>query len=166
MRAAHGQIVFDLVLLALAAAALVGAHGLPQGGAQVSSGLFPLMVLWAGAGLMVVILFKDVASLQRSRATGKSNPQHMTNRRSAVCLVLVAAELLIYVLTFEGAGFLVSTALFLFAGVLTCEILLNFAHWPDGARLRRMIMVAAAIGVGVSALCYLLFTQVFKLGLP
>ncbi|MEO3433571.1 tripartite tricarboxylate transporter TctB family protein [Inquilinus sp. CAU 1745] len=161
-----GKILFDLVLLALAALALNAALQLPAGTGMLSSGSFPSAILWLGMGLMVIVLFRDVLDVRKKVSEDKAGPKKDFRKRTAICLALMAAELVIYIVSFEAIGFLVGTIFFLIFGYLTCGILLNSRGSLGRAHTGKMIGTSVIVAVSISIVCYFLFTRLFGLALP
>ena len=118
---------------------------------DVGSGYMPRLV---GGSIVALAVLKLILSLKpRAVSTEKAAAAGDDNDNKGGCLTIAA--LVLYVLLFEVLGFLVSTALYLFAQILILS-----------DRRNRNLPLFAVVSVAVSVIVYALFAKAFDLILP
>lgn len=160
------KVIFDVVLLVLSACALIAAYNIPEGTGAISAEFFPKSVLWLGAFLMIIVVVQDIAHHKRYKVRNNDEITGKNKYRSIVCLLLVAAELVIYIAVFDFINFILSTSIFLFIGFMTCGIMLSKPNDDRVMNRYKAIVSALFLALGVACASYALFTQIFELSLP
>lgn len=154
-----GKILFDLVLLTAAAAGCFEASRM-TGFGQIGPGGFPMVIMGAGAGLMMLILFDDLRQARRA-ADGRAEPISFKQGAGMTLFILLLA---LYIALFEPLGFLGTTGAFLFVATLLSSWLLD----PPLTRAawRRTAAGAALFSAVTTIATYLAFTVGFGLVFP
>ena len=144
-----------LVLIVLCCAVLWEARGLPPGSFEpLGSAPVPQTVAGWVVLLCLMVMAKAALAIGRGTVVATGDPD-FTPRFADALIVFGLTVLYVLVMAFRLAGFAIVTSLFLFVAI---AFLTRFE--------RRMLPLAAAIGLVMGFGCQYVFTRVFVVDLP
>jgi len=146
-----GELVFALVLVVFSVAAFWQSFGISGFSGLSEPGVFPMLASGTMLVGAVFILF-DTRSVAPPEETGTSPSRRFLTEIVPLRLVGVVGLILVYVLAMPLLGFLVSSAIFLFAAF--------WFLWRKGP------LVSAGLAAGSLAVIYFVFRKVFQVVLP
>jgi len=144
-----------LVVIVLCCAVLWEARGLPPGSFEpLGSAPVPQAVAGLIVLLCLVVMAKAVLAIARGTTVATDEPDFSPRLPDAL-IVFGLTVLYVLVMAFRLTGFAIVTSLFLFVAI---AFLTRFE--------RRMLPLAAAIGLVMGYGCQYVFTRVFVVDLP
>lgn len=160
-----GEIIWCLVLIALAVAALFPLNDIGGGysGSILTPASFPELITW---GIIVLILI-NLADIFRKNWQLKQSPETDTEVAFPVLPVvtglLLVTELVIYALLLEPAGYILSTSVFIVAVIATLAFL-SGQRSSSGLLYPAIKLVSFAVLFSIAV--FYLFSLGFELVLP
>jgi len=139
-----GELVFAILLAAFSALALWQAYRISGFTGLSTPGIFPML---ASATMLIASAFILADALSRRRIESGAQTPVLTLR-----LVVFVAMVAAYVFAMPWVGFMLSSAIFLFAGFTVL--------W------RRSLLVSLALTAGTLAVIWIIFRLVFQVVLP
>ncbi|REC96467.1 tripartite tricarboxylate transporter TctB family protein [Kushneria indalinina] len=159
-----GKPLFDLLLVVASAAAFAVSMTLPniEIVGDLSPAFFPMLISALVFLFAVPCLIKDFREWQ---AAGTDGERTGAPRGVAQWLLIVALAL-VYILIFERLGYIVSTAIFVFACVV--GLLLTGGTWREltNARRAKSLAGAAVFAAVLAVVIFYVFTELFEIPLP
>lgn len=158
-----GRILFDLVLLSLAATGAFQASRM-SGFGQIGPGGFPMAIMGLGVLVMLVILAQDLRRAARPQSAPDEDQPAGVSLKQAGGMAGVALLLALYIAALEPLGFIAATLGFLFIVTLLSTWLLDPPARPGG--WGRVALGAAIFAVLATLLSFYAFTKGFGLVFP
>ncbi|AML50454.1 tripartite tricarboxylate transporter TctB family protein [Falsihalocynthiibacter arcticus] len=155
----NSRILFNLTLLVSSALGFVMARDLPPAFSpgQIGPGFFPTIVAALGVLAMIAILINDL----RSTEAAAPNP---IGKKAGLGAIAIVGLLVGYILLIAPLGFRISTALFLFFGILVCSLTMS-TDQTDRLLAAKPIGIAALTAIVITLVTYSIFTYGFGLNL-
>nr|WP_067286693.1 tripartite tricarboxylate transporter TctB family protein [Marinobacterium profundum] len=154
-----GKILFHVFVLVIACGYLLSAFslGMPVVESQLKPSFFPMLIGFLSVIFSSILLFreisKDRAAAEKTNPksdTSNDNDTEETSERSAYLIIVATA---VYIFAFSQVGYLISSALYVFA------VMIIFSN-------REKIWQKLAIAIVTVGLGYLVFEQMFGVRLP
>jgi putative tricarboxylic transport membrane protein len=147
-----GELVFTLLLLAGSLFMLWEAYGISRFESITSAGVYPMLAALTMVATAALIVWSTVHTPPASGEPGQTLVQQFVHQLSPAVLVAFTAAIALYMLALQPLGFVISSYVFLVAGMR----LLGSRRWG-----LNLLVSAACLAV-----IYLVFQTAFSVVLP